>query len=564
MALTDYKITDANIAAKGVVAAPDKLTGTAAQNKAVFDRLIREVIKDDFNNLIMLLAGFSGASEIGFTALSGLPQENVQGAIGQIKAIADSKADNALTEAALALKSDIATTNRHIKAIAFDSASGVFTFTREDGTTISFDTALEKVATNWEYINTAEHPQSLKLTLADGAYQYISLSAFIDESEFVDSPEIDFIVTDHKVAARIKSGSITDTMLASSLVQQLQNYVSGAASSATSAYASENNALAYKNAAELAKTAAESSNLFAQAAKESASASSSSAAGAAEQAAESNNAASIMATLSGQYAVGPTKQQSEDFGTPTDTNNARYYMEQAALYALGENGMKKTDYDSDDSVATAGGIKPYIESLNINKAVAKSGDANTYFPNEKWKIEQYACDDTTTTNLPSSDLTKSYIVISEVWFEQWAYQIAIDITTNVVFKRFRDGTGNISPWEELALGSQYVPRNGEASIDIHNSLHIKNPHGITTRHIDGNSTEFDGSLFLNYGNNAPIKLGQNGGGEISGDGLNYSGVAARAALSQAVAPASYEARATALFPTEVTPTIEGAIAWQYE
>lgn len=52
MALTDYKITDGDISAHGVVSAPDKLTGTAAENKAVFDALIREAVKAKLNDLI--------------------------------------------------------------------------------------------------------------------------------------------------------------------------------------------------------------------------------------------------------------------------------------------------------------------------------------------------------------------------------------------------------------------------------------------------------------------------------------------------------------------------------
>ena len=52
MSLSDYKLTDGDISTKGVVAAPDKLTGTAAQNKSIFDRLIREVFKGLYNSLI--------------------------------------------------------------------------------------------------------------------------------------------------------------------------------------------------------------------------------------------------------------------------------------------------------------------------------------------------------------------------------------------------------------------------------------------------------------------------------------------------------------------------------
>ena len=52
MALGQYKITDGDIAQKGVVAAPDILSGTAEENKKLFDRLIRETVKGDFNGLI--------------------------------------------------------------------------------------------------------------------------------------------------------------------------------------------------------------------------------------------------------------------------------------------------------------------------------------------------------------------------------------------------------------------------------------------------------------------------------------------------------------------------------
>lgn len=52
MSLQDYKITDSDISEKGVVAAPDKLTGTVQENKKIFDRLIREAVKGHYNDLI--------------------------------------------------------------------------------------------------------------------------------------------------------------------------------------------------------------------------------------------------------------------------------------------------------------------------------------------------------------------------------------------------------------------------------------------------------------------------------------------------------------------------------
>ena len=56
MSIRDYKITDAQFSEKGVIAAPDTLTGTAAENKGVFDRFAREIIAPQFNAIVDVLA----------------------------------------------------------------------------------------------------------------------------------------------------------------------------------------------------------------------------------------------------------------------------------------------------------------------------------------------------------------------------------------------------------------------------------------------------------------------------------------------------------------------------
>lgn len=48
------------------------------------------------------------------------------------------------------------------------------------------------------------------------------------------------------------------------------------------------------------------------------------------------------------------------------------------------------------------------------------------------------------------------------------------------------------------------------------------------RHVNGNSTDYDGSLYLNYHRNAPIYVGKNGAHNISADGSQYTGNAATA------------------------------------
>ena len=63
MALTDYKITDNDVSAYGATAAPEKMEGDPAANKAVFDRLIRERVKTYINGLIDALTA-AGADKM--------------------------------------------------------------------------------------------------------------------------------------------------------------------------------------------------------------------------------------------------------------------------------------------------------------------------------------------------------------------------------------------------------------------------------------------------------------------------------------------------------------------
>ena len=85
MSLSDYKLTDAAVAQNGVVAAPDRLTGTANQNKMIFDRLIRESVKGLYNGLIDALAGSGGAAGIGLDA-EGVEAETVAGGMAELAA----------------------------------------------------------------------------------------------------------------------------------------------------------------------------------------------------------------------------------------------------------------------------------------------------------------------------------------------------------------------------------------------------------------------------------------------------------------------------------------------
>lgn len=107
MSIQEQKITEAAIAANGVQSRPDKLTGTAAQNKKVFDALVTAVVREKFNALIDELTGTTAAAQLGITTIPGFSAGNVQTALEQIvQAMQDvtqgSVADGSITLAKLA------------------------------------------------------------------------------------------------------------------------------------------------------------------------------------------------------------------------------------------------------------------------------------------------------------------------------------------------------------------------------------------------------------------------------------------------------------------------------
>ena len=107
MSIQEQKITEAAIAANGVQSRPDKLTGTAAQNKKVFDELVTAVVKERFNALIDELTGTTAAAQLGIATISGFSADNIQTAleeiIGAMQEITQgSVADGSITLAKLA------------------------------------------------------------------------------------------------------------------------------------------------------------------------------------------------------------------------------------------------------------------------------------------------------------------------------------------------------------------------------------------------------------------------------------------------------------------------------
>lgn len=84
MSIQEQKITQEAIAANGVQSQADKLTGTAAQNKKVFDALVTAVVREKFNALLDELTGSGCAAQLGISTITGISAETVQAALEQI------------------------------------------------------------------------------------------------------------------------------------------------------------------------------------------------------------------------------------------------------------------------------------------------------------------------------------------------------------------------------------------------------------------------------------------------------------------------------------------------
>ena len=123
MSIQEQKITEAAIAANGVQSRPDKLTGTAAQNKKVFDALVTAVVREKFNALLDELTGAAAAAQLGITTIPGFSADNIQTALEQIvQAMQDvtqgSVADGSITLLKLAAE---------VTAVALGGAAAIHT-----------------------------------------------------------------------------------------------------------------------------------------------------------------------------------------------------------------------------------------------------------------------------------------------------------------------------------------------------------------------------------------------------------------------------------------------------
>lgn len=135
-----------------------------------------------------------------------------------------------------ASKVDLAKANELVKEILWDESNGTLTIVKMNGSQAMIDTKLEKLAVNFKY---DPQTQQLIITLDDGTTQNVDLSALITEYEFLDSDTIAFEITDGKIKAIVKNGSITEDMLQPNFLADVKVEAEKAKASASAADASE-------------------------------------------------------------------------------------------------------------------------------------------------------------------------------------------------------------------------------------------------------------------------------------------------------------------------------------
>lgn len=210
--------------------------------------------------------------------------------------------------------------NNMVTDVSFNDKNGVISITKHNGTVLNIDTAMEKIAVNFEY---NAQTQQLILTLENGEKQYIDMSALITQYEFKDTDTIAFSVdSDGKVSASIKSGSITKAMLSSEVMASIT--------------LSENNAAASAKAAAQSATNAE-----------------------------------LDAKLSQSYSVGKSGIRDGE-----DTDNSKYYSEQAKKYADEAQEIAGGNFIPNSEKGIAGGVAVLNANLAVEKAVGDEDGNN--------------------------------------------------------------------------------------------------------------------------------------------------------------------------------------------
>lgn len=256
-----------------------------------------------------------------------------------------------------------------VQDVTFEEKTGIITITKKNGSKITIDTQMEKIAVNFSY--NAE-TQQIILTLIDGTKQYIDLTALITQYEFLESDTVAFSIDSAgKVSAIVKEASIQEKHLRPNYLADIKVEVAKAQASQSAAAKSESNAKA-------SETAAATS--------------------------ESNAAAS--ATKAQSYATGGTNSR-----TGEDTDNAKYYSQQSAQsQSAAATSADTANTKAEEAAASAATAKTSADnaagSANLaNEKANSAANSATIAVSNSNAAQQYA-----SNAAASADTAQNYAV----------------------------------------------------------------------------------------------------------------------------------------------------------
>ena len=197
-----------------------------------------------------------------------------------------------------------------VQSVTMNLQTGVLTITHFNGNVITFDTSIEKIATNFRVDDDplSPHYMCLVITLDDGSYQYVDLTTILEILTFGGSDRIQVTKSGNNYTFDIKRGSITADYLDTNYLAQITANMQLAEQYATNAHL-------YSDAAVQASTAATA---------------------AAGNAATSATASANSALVAEGYAVGKQNGTDVTSESPYYENNAKYYNDNIQTLIAGK------------------------------------------------------------------------------------------------------------------------------------------------------------------------------------------------------------------------------------
>lgn len=250
-----------------------------------------------------------------------------------------------------------------VSGIAYDTSTGVFTFTWKNGTSTTVDLNIEKIPVSFSM----DANGVITMTTADGTTYTADVSSLIKTHSFTDSNTIDFTVTtdasgNKTVTADIVNGSIDSTKIDPQYMASINLAVS--------------NAQGYANASSDSATLATNKANEASISATNASTSETNASNFATSASTSASTSSENALVSEGYAVG--KQSGTDVGSDSAYyhNNAKYYSEQASASASNAS-TSASNASTSESNASASATNASTSATNASNSATSAGNSAT-------------------------------------------------------------------------------------------------------------------------------------------------------------------------------------------